>query len=236
MSHLYHAQSHFIAMACGWPRESTMVNISHVNHRGAGGYGMRRYAIGIVGDSDMGGKGSEKWDISVSLGRHLVDEGYRIISGGHGDLARALAEGARGSKQYRDGDLIAILPGFDPSVADGYSDITIATGFDHARNLIIANSDAVVAIGGGAGTLSEIAFAWSLKRLVMAYRNLDGWSGRLAGTRIDPRRRYPDVPGDQVYPIDTAEDVVRCLRELLPRYNQRHPGIVIPKDERQRSS
>jgi uncharacterized protein (TIGR00725 family) len=69
--------------------------------------------------------------------------------------------------------LLAILPGFDPTIAQEYADITIATGLDQARNLIIVNSDAIIAIGG-AGTLSEIAYAWSLKRLIIAF-DLPDW-------------------------------------------------------------
>src|SRR5271157_2986637 len=136
---------------------------------------MRRPAIGVIGDAHLD---SEKTGLAVALGEKLVNSGYRIVTGGHGDLARAIAKGARLSIQYHEGDLITILPGYDPSVAEDYSDIIIATGIDHARNLVIANSDAVIALGGGAGTLSEIAFAWALKRLILAYK-VNGWSGKL---------------------------------------------------------
>jgi uncharacterized protein (TIGR00725 family) len=175
-------------------------------------------------------RGSRKRELGVSLGERLIDENYRILSGGLGDLAPALAEGAHKSKRYLEGDLIAILPGFDPSIADAYSDIIIATGLDYARNMVVANSDAVVAIGGGAGTLSEIAYAWALKRLILAYR-VDGWSGKLAGTRIDSRVRYPKVSNDQVYPVDTADEVISYLRNLLPKYNRRHTGITVRKEK-----
>ena len=184
---------------------------------------MRRFAIGVVGDVHLG---AVKWKSALALGEQLVDYGYRIVSGGHGDLAKALAEGARKSTRYRDGDLISILPGLDPSVADEYSDITIATGIDHARNLLVANSDAVVALGGGAGTLSEIAFAWALKRLILGYR-VDGWSGKLAGTRIDSRIRYPKILDDQVYPVNNANEVIKYIARLLPKYNRRDTRIVI---------
>lgn len=96
--------------------------------------------------------------------------------------------------------------------------------------MLVANSDAVIAVGGGAGTLSEIAFAWSLKRLVLGYR-MDGWSGKLAGTRIDSRSRYPNLPDDQVYPVDNADEVIRYLAELLPKYRRRHTRIVVRKEE-----
>ena len=190
---------------------------------------MSRYIIAVVGDVHLGPR---KRGLATALGRGLVDHNYRILSGGHGDLAMALSAGARKSPKYRDGDLIAILPGFDPSVASRYSDISIATGIDHARNLVVANSDAVVALGGGAGTLSEMAFAWALKRLILAYR-VDGWSGKLAGSRIDSRTRYPGIPDDQVYPVDGTDDVILYLSQLLPKYDKRHTGIRV-REERHR--
>ena len=184
---------------------------------------LKRYLIGVVGDVKLE---ETKRKLAVSLGQHLIDANYRIVSGGHGDLAKALAEGARKSSLYRDGDLVSILPGLDPSVADEYSDITIATGIDHARNLIVANSDVVIAIGGGAGTLSEIAFAWALKRLILAY-HVDGWSGKLAGTRIDTRNRYPELLDDQIYPVHNAKEVIAYLAKLVPKYNNRHTRIIV---------
>lgn len=184
---------------------------------------MVRPLIALVGDTHLA-QGGRKRRLSVNLGRRLIDEGYRIVTGGIGDLPRAVAQGARSSPKYRDGDLIAILPGFDPRAAKGCADIVIATGLDHARNMIVANCDAVVAIGGGAGTLSEIALAWSLKRLVISVR-AKGWSGRLAGLRIDERTRQAGLKQDRVYPARSSDDVVRILREKLSMYRRRHRGI-----------
>jgi len=190
---------------------------------------MRRSLIAVVGDTHMQ-RGSAKRKAASALGERLADEGYLIVTGGLGDLPRALAEGARSSKNYREGCLIALVPGFDPRAAGANADVPIATGLDQARNMLVANSDAVVAIGGGAGTLSEIAFAWALKRLILAYR-VDGWSGKLAGTRIDSRIRYPKLPDDQVYAVDGAEDVIRHLARLLPKYSRRHTRIAVGKEE-----
>ncbi|MFH1561839.1 MAG: hypothetical protein ABIF11_00260 [Nitrospirota bacterium] len=58
---------------------------------------------------------------------------------------------------------IGILPGFDKANANSYIDIPIVTGLDHARNIIIVrSSQAVIAIEGSYGTLSEIAFCLKL--------------------------------------------------------------------------
>ena len=69
----------------------------------------------------------------------------------------------------------------------------------------------------GAGTLSELAFAWIYRRLVIAFR-VPGWSGRLAGTRIDDRVRFPTIPDDQVFAVDEPEEAVAVLRARLAQY------------------
>lgn len=182
-----------------------------------------RYLISILGDREVE-RGSQKWTLAFNISRSLVENGYRIITGGVGTLSKATYEGALSSSKYTDGSVIAILPGFDPQIAAETSGIQISTGLDEYRNIINANSDAVIAIGGGAGTLSEIAFAWSLKRLIICMK-VDGWSGELAGRRIDKRVRYPNVNEDKCYPADNEREVLDLLYRYLPIYQKRHHGI-----------
>lgn len=184
---------------------------------------MREPLIGVVGDRRLPPNDPRR-ALATELGSELVQNGYSIATGGLGDLASSVAVGARSSDRYRKGCLVAILPGFDPKPAVDHADVIIATGMDHARNMVVANSDAVVAIGGGAGTLSEMAFAWLLFRLVIAYR-VQGWSGSLAGKRIDERLRYPEIPEDQVYGVDNAGEVVSLLARYLPLYQRRHSRL-----------
>ena len=185
---------------------------------------MRRYMVSVIGDRSFE-VDSKKWQLAVRLGNTLVDDGYRIVSGGVGSLPKALALGARNSARYRDGDLIAVIPGFDPALSDD-ADIVIATGLDEYRNIIVANSDAVIAIGGGAGTLSEIAMAWALKRLLLCYK-VEGWSGELAGKKIDSRIRYHEIKDDMAYSVDDEKQVSDLLKKLLPVYSKRHHGIPV---------
>ena len=189
---------------------------------------MNKPIISVIGDAHME-LGRAKWIIAEELGEKLTFAGYRVMTGGLGDLPKAIAKGARKSPNYTDGTLIAILPGFDPSITQDYADITIATGMDQARNLIIANSDAVIAIGGGAGTLTEIAYAWSLKRLIIAF-DLPGWSSSLSDQRIDQRQRYPNIPEDSVYKVTTNAEAIEKLRHYLPKYNKRHSQIQVKKN------
>ena len=116
---------------------------------------MRAIQVSIVGS------GSE-WDAQAEeVGRLLAERGCTVVTGGGGEV---MAAAARGAKQAG-GRTIGILPGESPQEANEWIDHAVATGTGHARNLAIAASgDAVIAIGGSWGTLSEIAFARRLGR------------------------------------------------------------------------
>lgn len=179
----------------------------------------RRPLVAVIGDSTLAA-GDPKAAIAREVGRLLVDAGCRVVTGGLGGIMAAAMEGARQSSKYVDGDTIAILPGHDPADAAESADIVLATGMSLGRNIVVANCDAVVAVGGGAGTLSEIALAWQLRRPVVGLP-ADGWGQKLCGTRIDHRQRQPDAGDDQVFPAADAPDAVRRIVELLPRYTKR---------------
>lgn len=184
---------------------------------------IKKGMISICGNASLP-ESDHRLSLAESLGKRLVDEGYRILTGGLGGVMEAASRGARSSDLYHAGDVIGIIPGYNVEEANEYVDIAIATGMDHLRNQVVSNSDAVVAIGGGAGTMSEIAFAWMLKRLVIAYE-VEGWSGKVSNMRIDHRIRYNDIPDDRVYGVNDAEEVVIILCDLLPKYQHHHHGI-----------
>ena len=189
---------------------------------------MRRKIIAIVGDARIV-EGDFKYQMAFETAKALIDNGYRIQSGGLRGVMEAAFAGAHASEKYKEGDTVAIVPGFDANMANEYADIVIPTGLDVYRNVIVANASAVVAIGGGAGTLSEISNAWALKRMVLAFDNIEGWSAKVAGTRLDTRNRYPEIEDDRIYAVSSAEDVIRILNERLDLYNGIHTGIPTDK-------
>ncbi len=178
--------------------------------------------VAVIGDGTIPDS-SPPHALAERLGQALVDAGYRVLTGGLGGIMEAASRGAARSSAHRPDSVIALLPGDDPGDANPYVDIALATGLGHARNPIVARADAVIAIGGGAGTLSEIAFAWIHRRLVIAFR-VPGWSGKLAGTRVDERVRFPGIPEDQVFGVDTPEEAVAVLRARLERYREARRG------------
>jgi hypothetical protein len=178
----------------------------------------RRLIIGVIGDGRLEpGRDDAKIRISRRLGERLVDAGYRVACGGRAGVMEQVCRGAHDSDAYRDGDTIGILPGGDADGANRFVDVVLPTSLGHARNSVVAQCDAMVAIGGGAGTLSEMCFAWIHNRLIVGV-DVDGWSGRLAGERVDGRARFPHIDDDRVWAAASAADVLSILETQLPRY------------------
>jgi uncharacterized protein (TIGR00725 family) len=172
--------------------------------------------IAVIGDGTVL-EGSPSYALAERLGEALVDAGFRVLTGGLDGIMEAASRGAARSRAHGPASVLGLLPGHDPADANPWVDIPVATGLGHGRNAIVAHAAAVVAIGGGAGTLSELAFAWIHRRLVVAFR-VPGWSGRIAGTRIDDRVRFRSIPDDQVFGVDTPEEAVQILRVRLAAY------------------
>lgn len=183
----------------------------------------RRKVVAVVGDAVVP-TGSPKDVLAEEIGRALVDAGFRVMTGGLGGVMESACRGAKSSDRYAPGDTIGVLPGHDPTEANPHVDIVIPSGLDHVRNSVVAHADALVAVGGGAGTMSEICLAWIYKRLIIAVR-VEGWSGRVADQRIDERVRYPEVPDDRAFGADTAAEVVHILNERMADFNRSHHGV-----------
>ena len=110
------------------------------------------------------GSGAEHESRAEEVGRLLAERGCTVITGGLGEVMAAASRGARSAG----GTTVGILPGKDPSDASEWVDHAVATGLGHMRNFAVAaSSDAVIAVGGSWGTLSEIAFAKLLGRPVV---------------------------------------------------------------------
>lgn len=184
----------------------------------------RRRIVAVIGNREVE-KGTVRYQMAFDIGKALIDNGYRVQTGGLGGIMEAVMEGAKSSKNYKEGDTIALVPSFDTETANQYADIVIPTGLDVMRNALVANAYAVIGVGGGAGTLCEYAFAWSFNRLIIAFKNTGGWSEKLADTRLASGVRYKDIPEDKVFGVDNADDAIQILNKYIEKYTSRHQGI-----------
>ena len=181
--------------------------------------------IAVIGDSNIP-KDSKEYQLAYKLGKALIDNGYKVQTGGLGGVMEASMKGAKDSSKYSKGDTIAIIPSNNEKEVNDYADVVIPTGLDILRNGKVVDADAVISIGGGAGTLSEIAMAWQLFKLIVSFTNFGGWSEKLAGMPIDERERYLGNKNDVVMGVSTIEEAIKAVNENIDKYNRKHTKIV----------
>jgi hypothetical protein len=117
--------------------------------------------IAVIGGGEAG---IETLRLARRVGREIARAGCALLCGGLGGVMEASAKGAK----EVGGLTIAILPGTSKAEANPYMDVKIVTAMSHARNAIIARSaDALIAVGGEMGTLSEVALALKTQKPVV---------------------------------------------------------------------
>lgn len=138
----------------------------------------------------------------------LARLGFVLITGGGPGIMEYASRGAQSSG----GTTVGILPTSDPDGANSWCSVIIPTGLGHARNaLTVLSADAVIAIGGSAGTLSELCFAWMYQKPIFSLAGFGGWADKLSSSPIDHRRRDS---------ITMCKDVKALERELKRIFNQ----------------
>jgi uncharacterized protein (TIGR00725 family) len=149
--------------------------------------------VSVIGD---GVCSAETASLAEEVGQHLGESGAVVVCGGLGGVMEAACRGAKAAG----GLTVGILPGRNRHDANPYVDIPIVTGLGDARNVVVVSSgQAVIAVSGGFGTLSEIGHALKLGIPVIG---LGSW--QLSKERWDTRRG-----------ITTATDPADAVRKAL---------------------
>jgi hypothetical protein len=150
--------------------------------------------ISVIG---AGRADAVEYALAEEVGRLVAEAGAVLVCGGLGGVMAAAASGAK----QAGGRTVGILPGHDRSEANPYIDTVITTGMGHARNLaVVSSGDAVIAVGGEFGTLSEVGLAAKIRRPVVI---LNGW--RL--------QRDDGTPG--VWYASTPTEALALVRQAL---------------------
>jgi uncharacterized protein (TIGR00725 family) len=152
----------------------------------------RTRQVAVIGSSRLE-PGSELAQLAEEVGRRLAEAGVTIVCGGLGGVMEAAARGAAGAG----GTVIGIVPSASPEAANQYCTHVVATGIGFARNLaVVGSGDAVIAVGGEWGTLSEIGHARTFGKTVVVLRS---WS-------LSGQGKMEDAPG--IFPAATPEEAV----------------------------
>jgi uncharacterized protein (TIGR00725 family) len=117
---------------------------------------------------------------ATMVGRLLGEQGAIVVCGGLGGVMEAVAKGAKASG----GTTVGILPGADPAAANAYIDIPLATRMGEMRNAVVVHvAQALIAIGGGTGTLSEVALALRIGKPIVGLH--DSFKSAVEMPRVD---------------------------------------------------
>lgn len=150
--------------------------------------GDRRVQIGVIGGRFCKDKVTKQ---AEELGRLIASEGWTLICGGRGGVMEAACKGAL----QAGGVTIGVLPDSSEAKANPYLTHLILTGMGEGRNVIIVHSsDALIAIDGKYGTLSEIALALARRKKVVG---IGSW----------------DIPG--VIKVKNSREAIKRIKEVL---------------------
>jgi uncharacterized protein (TIGR00725 family) len=149
--------------------------------------------VAVVGSGDAS---PEETETAECVGRALAEAGAVVVCGGRGGVMEGACRGAKDAG----GTTVGILPGEDRATANEFVDVAIATGLGEARNaLVVRAADALIAVGGSWGTLSEIALARRAGKRVVG---IGTWELTRAG-------------GEPVEEIERASDADDAVRLAL---------------------
>jgi uncharacterized protein (TIGR00725 family) len=150
--------------------------------------------IGVIGDEKAN---KYEYKIGEQVGAEIGKRGFLLVCGGLGGIMEAASKGAKSTG----GLCVGILPGEEKKDANEYIDFKIVTAMSHARNAIITRTaDALIAVGGGSGTLSEIALALKIDKPVILVR------GALPKLLVE---------SDGIHIVDTSEEALKLAEKLI---------------------
>ena len=164
--------------------------------------------IGVCGGAEID---AATFQIAENLGRLIAQHGYILACGGLGGTMEAVCKGAK----QAGGLTIGILPTSSKHHANPYVDIVIPTGIGEARNLVlVSTADGIITVAGGAGTLSEIIFAWKSKKPIVALTSTGGWSAR-----VEDLNKIDNTRSDEIIGVKTPKE---AIEQLILKFNQTH--------------
>ena len=158
----------------------------------------RRAQVLVIGDSDAE---PEQLRLAEAVGALIAQLGLTLVTGGRGGVMEAASRAAATAGATT----VSIVPSTGLGDANPWSTVVIPTGLGHARNAVTALAgDVVIVIGGGAGTLSEIAFAWMHGRPILTLAGSGGWADRAAAHPPDGRQSSTITPCHDLAALEAA--------------------------------
>lgn len=172
----------------------------------------KTFQIGVMGSAADLKYSTKLQDAAQSMGKYIAQNGDYLIFGAEKDYSSLSTEAAIGARKIG-GTTIGITYGKDSSIfLPESASIVIPTGLERGGGrefTLVLSCDGIIAIGGGSGTLTEIAIAYQANRPIVVLDKSGGWSEILKDSFLDERKRIC------IQTAQTPKECVDLLREIL---------------------
>lgn len=169
---------------------------------------MKRLQIGLIGSAGFEEYPNQKpdknaYEIAYKIGKLIAQKKAILVCGGKSGV---MEEACRGAKE-NNGLTVGIISGNERGQANSYVDVEVVSGMNNCGEeaITISMSDGIIAIGGGAGTLQEIALAYRNKKPIVSIKDIFGWADKLAGKYLDERKKI------KIKSAKTPEEAISLL-------------------------
>lgn len=145
--------------------------------------------IGYAGQTEYPSNSIKKdiYKIAEAIGFLVAQKGAVVVTGGKGGVMESAASGARNA----DGVTVGVIKGKKRFESNKFTDIEVLTGMESDgfdEFVLVSMCDALIVLGGGAGTLEEITIAYRNKKPMIAVRGTGGWADKMVGNYLDERK------------------------------------------------
>jgi len=173
---------------------------------------MRKIQIGVMGSAADTEYTKEIEKNAFEVGAAIAKKGHATVFGAEKDYDSLSTAAARGAKS-QGGTTVGVTYGKGKDVYEtDNTDIVIVTGMERGggREFVLVNScDAIIAISGGSGTLTEMAIAYQANIPIVVLDGTGGWADKVAGKYIDSRKRIKALAAK-----DAKDAVDKALAEI----------------------
>lgn len=179
---------------------------------------MRKFQIGVMGSAADLEYDKAVQDVAEQIGRLIAERDGVVVFGAEKDSDSLSTAACRGAKQAG-GLTVGVTYGKGKDIWQKDADVIIPSGLERGggrETVLVLACDAVIAVSGGSGTLTEIAIAYQADIPAVAMRGIGGWSEKLADTYVDAReRRF-------TFGADTAEEAVEIAFREAASYREKY--------------
>lgn len=181
---------------------------------------MRKLQIGVMGSAADLSYSKDIEKIAEKLGELIAASGATLVFGAEKDSDSLSTAACRGAKK-NGGLTVGITYGKHKNIwqKEDMADFIVASGLERGggRELtLVLSCDAVIAVSGGSGTLTELAIAYQADTPMVAMKGVGGWSEKLAGEYIDARKRRLTFAANT--PEEAVEIAIREAKAYVSKY------------------